>query len=842
MPLEDKTEKSGASATRSGASADAVAGHEQAAPIDGPALPPAERPPTNSPDAVVVQFRQVFEENVVVAAAPDAQGKSEAAAGSLGAALRRRDASVAAKAAQQDPTVLQDDQAKKHALWKSLETLHPQVPGYEVLKKLGQGTYGMVWHARNKSTGVEVAIKFFAHGAGDQWQILQAEVNQLAKLHADPGIVQLLGVEPGATPPYFIMDYAEQGSLAMRLEKGPLPVAESIKVFHRVVEALAYVHAKGVRHCDLKPGNILLDARGRPKVADFGQAHLSSDASPALGTFFYMAPEQADLSKQIPDTRWDVYGLGALFYAMVTGRPPREDSTLRSQLEQTEQLAHRLQRYRSAVAKASPVTAHRNVPGMDRPLADIIGRCLEVDPENRYHDANAILEALHRREWNRRQRPLLAYGLIVPLLVLVALGYLGWLQARDATEKFRAGHAELVQSDCKIAAGLIRSVVKSKILEQADRVKGAANNPAVHAALANKRQLFEEAGILQNAAKLGREVPAPHLDKLRDKLSYLGRTFVTWHLTDEDGNSLGGDAFVRRMPQEDDQKYQSRRRDERVKQAANFGTDFSFRQWFNGIRDYNDDRAHFEIPCYWREHVQPAVIITRPFPSKREDKKDSKWLFGLSAPIYLFPPDQVAAFVGVAASPATAFCGLSAGRTPRLSGVLLGTIEMGEFHRWLAAAKMGEGGFSSIYDMGGTRLFHSAFDLTDGESVRPTALAVSSLPDALRGAIVQARGQANDEDRKNWELRTDNYRDPHLADERRYIAGFAPIVSADSTNFGWIAVVQQDYQNVMAPVDRISGQMLLWGLIKLVAGCLLLLGMWAWLRRKLLRPERVVHA
>src|SRR5207245_9759628 len=109
--------------------------------------------------------------------------------------------------------------------------------------------------------------------------------------------------------------------------------------------ALAYVHAKGIIHCDLKPGNVLRDARGKALLADFGQAHLASDLTPSLGTFFYMAPEHADLAASIPDTRWDVYALGALLYAMVTGQPPRECKLLRAQPPHTPELATRRKPY-----------------------------------------------------------------------------------------------------------------------------------------------------------------------------------------------------------------------------------------------------------------------------------------------------------------------------------------------------------------------------------------------------------------------------------------------------------------------------------------------------------------
>ena len=133
---------------------------------------------------------------------------------------------------------------------------------------------------------------------------------QLARLYGDPGIVQLQDLEPDASPPYCILTYAEGGSLADRLKDGPLPVSEALHIFRDAATALAYVHAKGIIHCDLKPGNVLRDARGKALLADFGQAHLASDLTPALGTFFYMAPEQADLSVTIPDTRWDVYAPG----------------------------------------------------------------------------------------------------------------------------------------------------------------------------------------------------------------------------------------------------------------------------------------------------------------------------------------------------------------------------------------------------------------------------------------------------------------------------------------------------------------------------------------------------
>ena len=110
------------------------------------------------------------------------------------------------------------------------------IPGYRLIERWEVGTYGEVWLAQDQRTGIRVAIKFLSHGSSVDWQMIQAEVKQLALLHADPGIVQLLNVELDSKPPYFVMAYAEQGSLARRLDEGPLPAAEALEVFRQIAE------------------------------------------------------------------------------------------------------------------------------------------------------------------------------------------------------------------------------------------------------------------------------------------------------------------------------------------------------------------------------------------------------------------------------------------------------------------------------------------------------------------------------------------------------------------------------------------------------------------------------
>jgi hypothetical protein len=189
-----------------------------------------------------------------------------------------------------------------------------------------------------------------------------------------------------------------------------------------------------------------------------------------------MAPEQADLSHSIPDTRWDVYGLGALFYAMVTGHPPREDAAMRDELAGTAELAHRLRRYRDGVMTAPKPTGHHRLSGMDRALADIIDRCLEIDPQRRPHDAGAVLTALARRERARRQRPMLAFGLVAPLLLLAGMSVSLQLLARESVSDAETALVKQAQTNDLVTAHLIANVLKEEFDDQADMLKRPARD------------------------------------------------------------------------------------------------------------------------------------------------------------------------------------------------------------------------------------------------------------------------------------------------------------------------------------------------------------------------------
>lgn len=326
-----------------------------------------------------------------------------------------------------DHTQQQTHEQQIQARELSLASTRPPVDpaGYDVEQLIGRGAYGEVWAARDKATNRRVAIKFYAHGGGMDRTLLSGEVKKLVRLSADRYVVQLLDVGRDADAPYFIMEYIENGSLDELLQKsGTLPVSDAIDIFTEVAIGLMHAHGKGVLHCDLKPANILLDQDHKPRLADFGQSRLSHEQSPSLGTLFYMAPEQADLNA-MPDARWDVYALGAMLHCMLTGAPPfRSDENVK-QIESANGLEDRLARYQGAIRSSPAPSDHRKVPRCDRAVQDIIDRCLATNPEQRFPNVQAVIDALNARDVAKVRLPLMFLGFVGPVLLLIIMALFG---------------------------------------------------------------------------------------------------------------------------------------------------------------------------------------------------------------------------------------------------------------------------------------------------------------------------------------------------------------------------------------------------------------------------------
>lgn len=364
-----------------------------------------------------------------------------------------------------------------------------EVPGYRPVRLLGRGAFGEVWVALDVNTGRQVAIKFLTHRAGLDASLFSREVEKLVLLSTDRYIVQLLQVGWDANPAYFVMEYLEGGSLEDLLQrKGTLPPERGLELFREIVIGISHAHRKGILHCDLKPANILLDQDGRPRLADFGQSRLTRDQRPALGTLFYMAPEQAD-AEALPDTRWDVYALGAIGHAMLVGVPPhRSEATVR-ELDATRDLRDRLARYQRLLRTAPIAQEHHRVLGVDRDLRQILDRCLAVDPDARYSQVEGILEDLRRREIRRGQRPLLTLAVLGPVLLLLLMSWFGWRVYQLAVQESRDLAIGATRASNTFAAKVVAKNVASALEQRFRAVQEVAGDPEfiarVQATLAN---------------------------------------------------------------------------------------------------------------------------------------------------------------------------------------------------------------------------------------------------------------------------------------------------------------------------------------------------------------------
>ena len=309
-----------------------------------------------------------------------------------------------------------------------------EVPGYRLERLLGQGAFGQVWVGKNLNTGRSVAVKFYLHRGGVDWSLLSREVKHLVSMAANRFIVQVLEVGWEAEPPYYVMEFLENGSLDDLIRnKGVLAPKHAAELFSDIALGLNHSHGKGVLHCDLKPANVLLDQDLRPRLADFGQSRMSDEQTPSLGTLFYMAPEQADLNA-LPDARWDVYALGAIVYCMVVGTPPHRSPQMVSTLDTAANLPERLQRYREAIQAAPTPRLHHRIRGMDRELASVIDVCLAYRPEDRFANVQQVLEALDQRRVKHARRPLMLLGIVGPMLLLLVMTFFAWDQLREVRD------------------------------------------------------------------------------------------------------------------------------------------------------------------------------------------------------------------------------------------------------------------------------------------------------------------------------------------------------------------------------------------------------------------------
>lgn len=692
-----------------------------------------------------------------------------------------------------DRTEIQGGVERRRAMDMSLKRGHPptQVPGYEPERFLGIGAYGEVWVATERNTSRRVAIKFYAHRGGLDWSLLSREVEKLAFLFADRYVVQLLGVGWEADPPYYIMEYLEKGSLADRIAQGRIPVDEAVSLFRDVATGLVHAHGKGVLHCDLKPANILLDQDGKPRLADFGQSRLSTEQAPALGTMFYMAPEQADLDA-VPDARWDVYALGALLYCMLTASPPHRTGNTVDQFEQTPDLTARLAKYRETIEQSPVPSAHRKVRGVDKMLSAIVDRCLAPDPAKRFPNVQAVLDALDERASRLARRPIMVLGAVGPALLLAVVTWFAWqgfnraVQESNAaltagaldTNRFAAQFAARnaafeLERRYELVERMARSVhfrnrlAKALAQPELRAMLAELSNPKCNAAdLAPLREEFRnrpDRRALQTA--LAAAIPTAAAPTSKDDKEKV----ASWFFCDQSGVSML-----------------------RVPEGTTIGKDFAWRSYFHGGPHDKDEN--------WRpkpgEHLR-ATTLSDVFRSKAT----GRWIVAISAPVFDDSPQK------------------------KYLGVIAMTAQIGHFVKFpdsnsqLFAVLVNnrEGAKKGVI------VQHPLFD--------ELLAREQKLPDRLQDYRVSAADLPNNPERQA------DYRDPLAADpeggdyNRRWLARMEPVRVRDQ-DIGWIVIVQQAYDSAIGDtLEKLTGGLVHSGLIALGLIALVMAGLWGMAKR-----------
>lgn len=429
-----------------------------------------------------------------------------------------------------DETLAQSEEGRRQTAELSRVDQRPPglAPGFDLIRPVGTGAYGSVWLAKERKTGRFAAVKFFSR-RGQDWALLGREVEKLAALDSSHHIVGLIDVGWDADPPYYAMEYLPHGSLAAYLKSGRLAPAEAVDIARDVLRGLVHAHGSGILHCDLKPANILLDQDFHPRLCDFGQARLSEEERPALGTLFYMAPEQADL-KALPDARWDVYALGALLYHMLTGHPPHRTPQAEDELNACETVPSRLAAYRDLINRQGAPTDHNAIRGVDRPLGEIVQRCLAPSPADRFRNAQSVLGAFAARDRRRSRRPLVALGLVGPLLLLAAMLPFFLTTMRNAELTAKATLVErALESDALAARLLARSLVQ-ELQDRKLELERVANNDRLARAVADAKA----SGWTDRSALA--EFVQERKDAADERRTRLGLTQDTsWFLHDAEG-------------------------------------------------------------------------------------------------------------------------------------------------------------------------------------------------------------------------------------------------------------------------------------------------------------------
>lgn len=306
---------------------------------------------------------------------------------------------------------------------------------YEIQKELGKGAMGVVYQAHDPEIDRRVALKVLRPDRVTSEDFLQRflkEAKAIGRL-SHPNIVTVYDVGRDHDTVYIAMEFLDGRPLDEIFKATPPVYKDIIHIGTQVARALDYAHGQGIIHRDIKPSNIMLSPSGTVKITDFGIAHIEDTAAPQLtqageilGTPVYMSPEQ--VKGQTVDGRSDLYSLGVILYEMSTGRRPFTGKSLAT-------IFHAI----TSETPEEPIAAEPFVAcGASREFSDLILKCLEKNPDNRFKTGLSMAEALStcletratpkavKEKGSGKTRHLRAYAIIAFCVLFLAAG-LFWI-------------------------------------------------------------------------------------------------------------------------------------------------------------------------------------------------------------------------------------------------------------------------------------------------------------------------------------------------------------------------------------------------------------------------------
>ena len=687
---------------------------------------------------------------------------------------------------------------------------HADIPGVQITRLLGTGAYGEVWVGVDINTNRQVAVKFFHHQSGVDWQLLSKEVEKLVSLATQRYVVQLLDVGWEATPPYYVMEYLEDGSLDQFIKTADsISVQQAVELFHDITTGLTHAHDKGILHCDLKPANILLDADRRPRIADFGQSRLSTDQSPALGTLFFMAPEQADLDA-IPDPRWDVYGLGAILYTLLEGSAPNRSENDLKKIETSGGLKKRLKSYQATINNAGNPADSILRSDIDPPLREIIRKCLAVDPQERFSSVRDILDALRHRQTTRDRRPLTILGIFGPILLLAIMTFFSSLWYQQAVADAELAVRERVYESNKWISRHIALSVKDELRNYFDIVEressqgelpdlittilGSAGLQNIH----NNRQPW--ATLTSSQKAFLNDPQRKPLDKfLKARIRHYQQDHVNAEIASlfvvgPSGDMLG----IAFSPDE-------------IRGQQSIGRYYGYRNYFHGgPRDLAQDIESRRISPISNTHLSRAFQSTTT----------NKWKIAITTPIYM-PANQ--------ADPT------DPSNRGKLIGIMAVTVNLGDFSS-LKNDNLIENQFAVFIDgregsetgggqRRGTILQHPAMDELDSTPDKPFQLSAIQLRGLLQGQeslYTDPMGEATN---------LEKYRGKWIAVLQRVET---PAANRGRSNLR--ILVQESYSQATLPIRELGRKLILEGIFAAAVILIVVSALWFFVIRKFSQP------